>query len=74
MAAIVSIDILLPLTLTNNRVGKIAYNNKESVKNMVQCPVEDSKVVTDCPGGRRIEGAAVIILVNSIEICHVVPL
>ena len=74
MAAIVSIKILLPFTLTNTRFGKIAYYNKESVNNTVQCPAEDSKVVTDFPYGRRIEGAVVIILVNIIEICHVSPL
>ena len=74
MSAIVSIEILLTFNITNTRFGKTVYYNKESVNNMVQCPVEDSKVVTDCPDGHRIKGSVVIILVNSTEICHIVPL
>ena len=74
MAVIVSIEILLPINLTNTRSGKIACYNKESVNNTVQCPEEDSKLVTDCLDGGQREGAVVIILFNSIEIFHVVPL
>ena len=54
MAAIVSIEIILPFTLTNTLSGKISYYNKESVNNMFQCPSEYSKEVTGCPDGRRI--------------------
>ena len=48
--------------------------NKDSVNNTVYCPDKDSKEITDCPDGRWIEGAVMIILVNSIEIFNLVPL
>ena len=74
MTVTVSIEIILPITLTNTRFGRIAYCNKDSVNNTVQCSEEDSKVVKDCLDGDQREGAVMIIPVNSIEICHVVPL
>ena len=46
MEAIVSIEILLPFTLTNTQFGNIAYYNKYSVNNTVQFPEEYSKLVT----------------------------
>ena len=57
MAVVVSIEMLLLFTLTNTRFGKIAYYNKESVNNTVQCPEEYYNVVTDFTDGRQIEGA-----------------
>ena len=46
MEAIVSIEILLPFTLTNTQFVNIAYYNKYSVNNTVQFPEEYSKLVT----------------------------
>ena len=74
MAVIVSIEILLPINLTNTRFVKIACYNKESVNNTVHFPEEYSKLVTNCLDGGQREGAVVIILFNSIEIFHVLPL
>ena len=66
LAAIVYIGMLLPLNLTTTQFGKIAYYNKESVNNMVHCPEKDSKEVTDCLDGCKIDVSVVIIAVNSI--------
>ena len=74
MAAIVSIEIILPFTLTNTLFGKISHHNKDSVNNTVQCPAEDSKVVTYSIDVHQIQGAVLIILFNNIEMCRLVPL